>query len=159
MAGGRLAEDGCGLWGFVFRRGAEIVRALPAWRCGLPGIRLGCGVPWGCVDDFASGVLVEEVCGARCEEDVAVGLCYGSDGEEVAGDVRVNDGWNLKRVSLIRRYRCHPGVSALHDLVNGCFWFVAGLPWLVYGGWVCDIGGVCARVGDLRTVVVEGGLA
>ena len=50
-------------------------------------------------------------------------------------------------------------MSALHDLVSGCFCFVAGRPWLVYGREVCDMGGVCARIEDVRTVVVEGGLA
>ena len=78
-------------------------------------------------------MLVEEVCVVRGEEDVSVGLCNGSDGEEVAGDVRGNYGWNLERVSLIRLDRRLPGVSALPDLVSGCFCFVAGLPWLVYG--------------------------
>ena len=56
-----------------------------------------------------------------------MGLCYGSDGEEAAGDVRGNDGWNRERVSLIRLDRRLPGVSALHDLVSGCFFVL----WLV----------------------------
>ena len=60
-------------------------------------------------------------------------LCYGSDGEEVAGDFRGDDGWNLERVFLIRLDCRLSGVSALHDLVSGFFCFVASLPWLVYG--------------------------